>query len=155
MQVSADQSGAIKVWDIAYDEEMDHIQAHKGEITALHYNAEFPSKLMSGGAYPDDTIKIWDRYHFEHPRTFCPCAHAQTQHKCICTKTLTSAEQIQSTQLGCSVSFILEIKTHGMKGTQIEMDLGSHREEEGKTGLVENWRTGGESEEGTEYRNVP
>lgn len=53
------------MWDIAYDEEMDHIQGHKGEVTALHYNAEFPSKIMSGGAYPDDTIKIWDRYSFQ------------------------------------------------------------------------------------------
>ena len=97
MQVSADQSGAIKVWDIAYDEEMDHIQAHKGEITALHYNAEFPSKLMSGGAYPDDTIKIWDRYYFELPRTFCTCSR---EHKCVCTKTMAYAEQIHYTQLG-------------------------------------------------------
>jgi len=52
----------MKVWDIAYDDEMDHVQGHKGHVTSLHYNAEFPSKLMSGGAYPDDTIKIWDRY---------------------------------------------------------------------------------------------
>ena len=50
------------MWDIAYDDEMDHVQGHKGQVTSLHYNAEFPSKLMSGGAYPDDTIKIWDRY---------------------------------------------------------------------------------------------
>ena len=61
-QVSGDQSGVIKMWDIGYDEEIDHIQAHKGEVVCLHYNAEFPSKLMSGGAYPDDTIKIWDRF---------------------------------------------------------------------------------------------
>ena len=58
--VSGDESGVIKVWDIAYDEEMDHIQGHRGEVCCMHYNAEFPSKMMSGGAYPDDTIKIWD-----------------------------------------------------------------------------------------------
>ena len=52
----------IKIWDISYDEEIDHIQGHKGEVVSMHYNPEFPSKMISGGAYPDDTIKIWDRY---------------------------------------------------------------------------------------------
>jgi WD40 repeat protein len=57
------------VWDIGYDEDIDHLQAHKGEVACLHYNAEFPSKVMSGGAYPDDTIKIWDRsFTAPHPR---------------------------------------------------------------------------------------
>jgi WD40 repeat protein len=52
----------IKIWDISYNEEIDHIQGHKGEVVCMHYNPEFPSKMMSGGAYPDDTIKVWDRY---------------------------------------------------------------------------------------------
>jgi hypothetical protein len=26
----------------------------------MHFTSEFPSKLFSGGAFPDDTVKIWD-----------------------------------------------------------------------------------------------
>jgi len=57
-------------------------QAHKGEVTCLHYNPEFPSKLMSGGAYPDDTIKIWDRWTRGYP--LCNVNKSQgSLHSCL------------------------------------------------------------------------
>ena len=67
--ISGDQGGVVKVWDINYDDAIDHIQAHTGEVTSFHYNAEFPSKVFSGGAYPDDTIKFWDSADFHCEKT--------------------------------------------------------------------------------------
>ncbi|KAJ1490928.1 WD40-repeat-containing domain protein, partial [Baffinella frigidus] len=65
---SADEAGMIKLWSMQGDGELDSFRAHTGEVLCLHFTPEFPSKVFSGGAFPDDTIKIWDNSDFHCER---------------------------------------------------------------------------------------
>ena len=46
----------LTTWEWA---QVDHMRAHKGEVVSLHSASTFPTWAFSGGAFPDDTIKMW------------------------------------------------------------------------------------------------
>mmetsp|Transcript_20411 Transcript_20411/g.51069 ORF Transcript_20411/g.51069 Transcript_20411/m.51069 type:complete len:536 (+) Transcript_20411:2-1609(+) len=66
--ISSDSQGYVMSWILEDERELDSYRAHQGEVSCLLWSESFSSYIFTGGAYPDDTIKVWDSSDFSLER---------------------------------------------------------------------------------------